>query len=338
MPEAESPEERAERFFRWERPAPRGGRLGSGNYGTVYSCSDGSVVKQLRPRRSGASAALAYREHVVSLLQSALVLQALTPHLPLHYGFDSEALPLGRLELRLYQEAFDCSLDAAPAALLAKDADWLALLFQLMSAVVCVARLLDLCHNDVYPRNVLLRCGRPGAPGRRLRYHHFGADHELAWHSLAALTDFGVCSSPLLASPDGPEVRRPRADLGGVPFGDQAPRGKHVLAYRDLPPFSRDPYMLFKWARFPCKGLPAAPEAARAWARHVLAHMDQHLPEFGSSAGTVRLLHDAFAPAELERHGLPGLRPGQEPAASFSATDADRARVLQRGAELLRAE
>ncbi len=325
------------RFHDWRGASPAGASVGKGNYGTVFKCGDGAVVKVVNEvRKSTGAAKLAFREHVMSLLQSVLVLRRHTPHLPLHYGLEASHGPPKSLSLKLYLEAFDCSLDAAPSDSLAEPGDWVALLFQVASAVLCVARLLEVCHNDLYPRNVLLRRGHC-----RFRYDHFGAKHELSWHSLAVLTDFGVCSGPLLGSRAGPEVKRtPVAPRSVVPFGQQPP-GLHVLNHTYLPPYSRDPYLLFKWGAFRCKGLPRAPGAVEGWCRAVLAHMDQHQADFSKPCATQAVFELAFSPKALSAHGLAlPLVEEEAPAsvADFRVAASDRMPVLGECTQLLAGE
>jgi serine/threonine protein kinase len=332
-------DERAKRFFEWRR-GTTGVSVGKGNYGTVFKCGDGAVVKVVNEvRKTSGSAKLAYREHVMSLLQSVLVLRRHTPHLPLHYGLEASCGSPKMLSLKLYLEAFDCSLDAVPADALARPSDWTALLYQVGSAVLCVAKLLDVCHNDLYPRNVLLRRHDPSAQPCLFRYDHFGVHHELCWHSLAVLTDFGVCSGPLLASRAGPEVKRtPVVPRSIVPFGRQPP-GVHVLNHTYLPPYSRDPYMLFKWGAFRSKGLPRAPQPVAAWCRAVLDRLDSRQAEFSRPDATLAIFDFAFSPETLGSHdlGLQGRTASGAPstAVDFRVASSDRSPVLEDCTELL---
>lgn len=334
-------DERTRRFYAWqmgEEGTDSAAVVGKGNYGTVFRCGDGAVVKVVdKVRKFSGSAKLAYREHVMSLLQSILVLRGHTPHLPLHYGLEAAHTGPKLLCMRLYLEAFDCSLDAAPEESFARRHDWIALLFQVGSAVLCVAKLLEVCHNDLYPRNVLLRRIMPPGDSRPLRYNQFGVRHALAWHSLAVLTDFGVCSGPLLASKAGPEVKRTPAVLRSVvPFGRQPP-GPHVLNYSYLPPYSRDPYMLFKWGAFRAKGLPKAPESVASWCQVVLDYMDRHQTDFSSPDATLATFRFAFSPKTLgrEQHSSSFVVADDEEAAdsscsnSFCIASSDRNPVLE---------
>jgi len=332
MTDKEDP--RTRRFFEWRSSAETttpGETVGKGNYGTVYRCGDGAVVKVVSGvRKSAGSAKLAYREHVMSLLQTVLVLRRHTPHLPIHYGLETahEKKPKS-LSMKLYIEAFDCSLDAAPPECLLRPQDWVGVLFQVSSAVLCVAKLLDVCHNDLYPRNVLVR--RLGTR-QMCRYDHFGVRHALRSTWLAALTDFGVCSSPLLASRSGPEVKRsPAIPRSAVPFGQQPP-GVHVLNHTYLPQFSRDPYTLFKWGAFRTKGLPRSPKEVVSWCQSVLEHLDRHQADFTRPAATLRLFEVAFSPAVLQAHGLSPLfedKDEDDTALDFSVADSDKGPVIE---------
>jgi serine/threonine protein kinase len=331
--------DRVKRFYAW-RKGELGAAIGKGNYGTVFRCGDGAVVKVVGDvRKSSGSAKLAYREHVMSLLQSVLVLRHHTPHLPLHYGLEATQTGPKALSMSLYLEAFDCSLDASPVECLVRPNDWVALIFQVSSAVLCVAKLLDVCHNDLYPRNVLVR-RYPGGHSHRICYNHFGLRHEVWWHSLTVLTDFGVCSSPLLASRGGPEVKRtPVVSRGVVPFGRQPPSA-HVLNHTYLPPFSRDFYMLFKWGAFKTKGLPRAPESVALWCRAALDYLDKHQPAFTKPQATLRAFECVFSPSSLATHSLPKLAPSEEAGedeVEFTVDTSDRAPVLEDCTALLSA-
>lgn len=328
--------EREKMFYAWEKAEP-GEPVGKGNYGTVFKSGEGAVVKVMKQvRKSTGSAKLAYREHVMSLLQSLLVLRRHTPHLPLHYGLEAVRAAPRTLAMRFYLEAFDCSLDGAPSDLLRQPQDWVALLFQVGSALLCVAKLLEVCHNDLYPRNILLR--RRPRPCL-LSYNHFGLEHELCWHTLAVLTDFGVCSGRLLNSRAGPEVKRTPVVLRSeTPFGQQPP-GVHVLNHTYLPAFSRDPYLLFKWGRFRTKGLPQPPEAVRSWCSAVLAHLDERQASFSEPAAVLRLFGFAFSPETLQAYGLPSLEPSdsseKDKEAHFSVDEEDQRKIFQQCTDLL---
>lgn len=158
-------EARRSKFLEWEPPtgsvaATRGEKIGSGKYGIVYMCRGAPhmVVKEVTINKTRSCAtSLAFREHAMSLLQTAMVLRSLCPHLPLHYGIRASVPSRGTLHLAYYMEAFDCSLDAAPTNVLVDPKDWIALLFQISTALVSVAMLLEVAHNDLYPRNILLR-------------------------------------------------------------------------------------------------------------------------------------------------------------------------------------
>lgn len=361
---ADALQSRVKTFLSWRGPDDGGPEetdgaalVGKGNYGQVFRSGGGAVVKVVfGVRKSSSAAKLAYREHVMSLLQTVLVLRGHSPHFPMHYGFGASSSPdasaaqpvvasISRplLCMRLYIEAFDCSMDAAPPWCLARPRDWAALMFQVMSAVVCVACLLDVCHNDLYPRNVLLRCPSraPGGTGYCLKYDHFGVEHEICWHSLAAVTDFGVCSSPLLSSKLGPEVKRvPAVPRGIVPFGSQPPL-LHVLNHTYLPPFSRDPYVLFKWGAFRTKGLPQAPPPTVRWCQKVLKYLDDNESKFKRAGGSLALLKFAFSPESLADAGLLGHHCSSCPKSRhangccFSVHAPDRAGVLADATALL---
>jgi serine/threonine protein kinase len=331
---------RAENFFLWKKGL-KGLKIGKGSYGTVFRSGEGAVVKEIEAtKKTPSGIKLAYREHVMSILQSFLVLEGHTPHLPLHYGVETSPIGPDLLSFHFYLEAFDCSLEAAPPRTLSTDKDWVCLLFQVSSALVCISHLLDVCHNDLYPRNVLIRF-HPLNVYKKIRYDHYGIKHEVEWHALAALTDFGICSSPLLGSARGPEVKKkPITENEDIPFGNVPTGGSHVLNYTKLEPFSRDPYMLFKWGKFKVKGLPMAPASVRIWCTEVLSEIDCNTHRFHTGDGVIWIFKLAFDQLLLEKNKLPNLVPSpnieiHSLAGVFTIKTQDRQHLLQRCTELL---
>lgn len=343
-------ETRRNRFLEWQPPsgplaANRGAKIGNGKYGTVYKCRGNShvVIKEVIIEKAKSNAtSLAFREHAMSLLQTAIALRSLCPHLPLHYGIRTSVPRRGSLHLAYYMEAFDCSLDSAPVDVFSDPKDWIALLFQISSALVTVAVLLEVAHNDLYPRNVLIR-RRARTDAETLgesTYDVFGDRWRVPWRYLAVLTDFGICSGKALGTPnETPEVGRhlPNESPGHA-FGELPP-SVHVLHYKELPPFSRDPYMLFKWPRFRTRSMPVAPVNVSNWAGHCLAFIDKHLRHFATPLGSRKLMSHAFSSDVLMAFSLPPLSapPDANAICSCRVRPEDRDGVLKDGEALLRA-
>ena len=285
-------DERQRKFHGWARGS-RGDMIGQGNYGKVYmSGTSGAVVKQVKAKKSSSAAGLklAYREHVMSLFQNALVLKRMSPHFCLHYGY--EATPSSEhIAFNLFLEGFDGNLQTEATGLLhlENSVPWASLTFQIGSALVAVAVLLDVCHNDLYPRNVLIRRGDAGA----WRYDILGTTYEVPLPFFAVLTDFGVCSSPILSSPAaGPEVKKSAVLDTPDNFGAAGHSG-HILNFQ-LPPFSRDFYMLFKWLAFPPRFFPQVPKEVRRWAVSLLQQMDLKKDKFRTNKGSQWIFALAF--------------------------------------------
>ena len=300
---------RAAAFAAWDRTAlvdpAVAAQLGAGRYGTVVACAPGwpgCAAKRL-VARSWRSRRQAYREHVVGLLQSLLLLRRVTPHFPWHYGAEVFAVPPAQLGVVLFMERYPQALVEAAPALLATPAAWVALLFQLGHAAVALATLFGVVQNDAYPRNALVR---PGPPTRTV-YEVGGRRYAVHAAFLAVLTDYGIASGELLAAPQVPEVAYGNGRLQGAP----AVRGRyafvqpeaHVLAYRDLPIFARDLGTLLKW---PTTGdrLPPAPWAVRLWAVAALHRLDLAAAALDAPAGLLAVFHEIFAPAFLRGYGL----------------------------------
>lgn len=342
-------EDRRRHFEEWQAPSGalesiRGSQIGNGKYGTVFRCKGHPhvVIKEVVIAKAKSTATrLAFREHAMSLLQTAVALRGLCPHLPLHYGIQASPMPNGALHLAYYMEAFDCSLDSAPSDVLAHPHDWIALIFQILSALVTVGVLLEVAHNDLYPRNVLLkrRAATDAETMSESTYDIFGQRYQLPWRYLAVLTDFGICSGKALGTPnDTPEVgRHLQSQNPGEAFG-QMPPSAHVLHYKDLPAFSRDPYLLFKWPKFRTKCLPAAPPNVNMWATHCLAFIDKHIKHFSAPLGSKKLLFHAFSPEVLVNFALPLVpAPPESTDCACTVRAEDRDDVLEDGEAMLRA-
>jgi serine/threonine protein kinase len=316
---------RIDRFFEWnEGDTAAGGEatastaaegervlVGSGKYGKVFREPNGVVVKEVSARVTGRGLAPPFREKIVSIFQSLLVVNRVSPNFPLHYGCNV-CPPLrggGRLGMHFYIEEFDGSLDKLAGKVLVSSAAWLTSLFQILSAVLTFAATLSICHNDLYPRNVLVK--RLSSP-QKFTYVIYGRTYTIEVEFVLAVTDFGICSSPLLGSPSGdaPEVAaklkgEPR-DCAGAPFGSVPPR-KHILHYKFLPPFARDVYLVLKWTVFPTKNFPLAPACVSAWARRALAYIDENEKAFFKTDASKELFAFAFSAQELGLSGLPSL-------------------------------
>ena len=318
---------RARDFYAWRAGEPQE-RVGSGKYGRVYGSGRTSVLKESVTRAGLCKQA--FREHVMGLLQTLLVLQSCTPHLPVHYG---AAIAAGGSRMRgyMYMERFEGSL-LDFGARLCTEMDWLSLLFQLFVTLVALALLFGVTHNDAYPRNILIN-SRARAP--RVVYRVQEKSYALPWSFMAALTDFGIASTPvLMGNRSAPEVSErlkalePPRDLAST-----APR-HHVLAYKSLPVFSRDAYTVLQWTCFAHRGLPAAPPAVRLWARSSLQLLDEIRESLEEAAGLARFFHAIFASGWLATCGLPALEVDEAGGADFMVP-ADGARLLAQAADAL---
>jgi hypothetical protein len=329
---------RTDLFATW-REAPLGELLGRGRYGEVFRAGTAAAKRmELGSERSRGSRRQAYREHVVGLLQSLLLLQRVTPHLPWHYGASLSAAP-GAFGVTLHMELFETTLPAAAPSVLVAPRCWVQLLFQLLQASAALVQTFGVCHNDAYPRNVLLRrCRR-----QRVAYELEGRSFVLCVDFLAALTDYGIASGELLGAPLAPEVAASKAlpsssssSYGGggggggrTTFAFVAPE-RHILHY-EVPPFSRDAYTLLKWAVYGAEELPAAPLNVRAWALLGTNRLDAEAARFAERAALPRFVAGLYDAGRLAAFGLgdvlePPLRSLSPPEAFCLRADA--AKVL----------
>ena len=332
--------------FAWKQGS-RADLLGTGKYGKVFRVKgpSDSVVKEsvVRSPKDGPRRQ-AFREHVIGLLQTLLVLRRHTPHVPVHFATSIGLDAKRALQGHMYMEAFDGSLQDCGAGVLRGAGEWLSLAFQVSSALVVLADMLHITHNDLYPRNVLVRAR--ACVGSPVLYSLAGRRYLLRWPFLAVLTDFGIASSELLMGQDGaPEVAASLPDTPVPAAFGEARGGVHILRYKELPTFSRDAYTLLRWMRHGAKGMPAPPEPVVTWAAMGLRAVDSHRQIFKSPRGLVVLFHSLFDASTLCSCGLAGPLLPREPAAddtgpeemySYHATEEERDAVLSRAEDLLR--
>lgn len=314
----------------WEPPSKLGDIIGVGRYGTVYSPNPGEAVKVVRLQTAADDEAKrAYRERVIGLIQSLLIWHSLSPHVVLHYGWEADLGPLSST-FTLHMERWEASLEQCGDAFLGRAESWSDVLFQILSALTCLSSAFEIVHNDLYPRNVLVRhLSCPHA----IFYGMAGAWYVLNCSVMVAISDFGIASSPLLGTPDHrPEVSCPHPV--SLPAGTRyssIPLCSHVLRFYNLPPYSRDVYTVLKWSLYwGGTGLPRASTAA--WLSELLRSVDKRVHEFISPAALQDLFVYAFSPACCARFGLPlRLVPGSPPSGSvtFSLLDEDKCKMLR---------
>jgi len=286
--------------------------LGSGRYGTVVDCCPGwpgcaakvIMAKSWRARRE------AYREHVVGLLQSLLLLERVTPHFPWHYAAEltTTAPPDLQLSVVLFMERYPSSLLQGAQEFLSKPDTWATLLFQLSHAATALAVIFGVVQNDTYPRNALVR----PLTSSRIVYDVDGCRYSVRADFLAVLTDYGISSGDLVAAPVVPEVAFGKASDSRLTANPvPAIRGQfaflrptaHVLAYRDLPVYARDISMLFKWPML-VDSAPKAPLSVHLWSLAALHRLDRAAASLDTSAGLLKVFHEVFAPAFLKLYQL----------------------------------
>lgn len=290
-------------------------KIGEGKYGTVYrSPSGGGVLKEsVTVGTHLGKCRQALREHAISLLQTLLVLEGCSPHLTLHYGADlSTAGPhfLGRM----FMEEFAGSLADLGQQVLLTPAHWQVLLFQVLSPMLALGTVFGIAHNDLYPRNILVRLQSTEGP---ISYRIGLQTYVMDWPFFVAVTDFGIASARDLFGAEGaaPEVARGIEDEAVSPnFGFLPPR-LHILRYKALPIFSRDVYTVLKWTLFQSKPLPRAPDAVRRWASAGLSLLDALRHTLDRSAGLSHVCQCFFSNAWAQASELP-LRLEASPAAA----------------------
>lgn len=325
-----------EAAFRAWRCAPVGELLGSGKYGSVFACGAGAAAKVMDLSGKSRHARMqAYREHVVSIMQTLLLLHGATPHFPFHYGLTVAVAELG-MSLTLFMERFDGNLLEKAAAALGDAAGWVHLAFQLLHGCLCLAAVFGVVHNDLYPRNVLLRAA-PGLEPEPFEVAVEGVGYSLRPRFLAVVADYGIASGPLVAADAAPEVCLTTAKVPRWRRFALQPPAAHILQYEPLlPAYSRDPCTVLKWIFHGHEGLPAAPLAVRLWAMDGLCRIDGGLAGFHEAAAQLALFHHLFHKDNLRRFGLPFVAEAVGPPPRCALDLRDRAELLDRAAEALR--
>lgn len=321
--------------------------IGRGRYAQVHRAG-GAAVKVLRLSGCTRRARLqAYREHVVGLLQSLLLADRVTPHLPWHFGVTFGGAP--EHAVRLHMEMFERTLEEAGTDVLTTPQAWVELAFQVLHACAALTCIFGVTHNDVYPRNILLRrCGPQTVSYEVLRTR--------IWYRasfLSALTDFGIASGELLGAPLAPEV----ASTKGLPSASREalrapePRAfklpqQHILCYA-LRPGARDFYTVFGWLTFGASGLPPPPLSVRVWALSATRQLDvaEAVGEAKPTDGAElpRCLLRFFSEEVLESFSLggwlvqaTGVEVEGEAIAGFSLRLESRPLLLKRAVEVMR--
>jgi serine/threonine protein kinase len=305
---------RCDPFFNWKPGAPVEGILGAGRYGTVFKTRGGGALKEVVAKGDG-NRRQAYREHVMGILQSLLVLSGTCPHFPVHFAARL-ASENGSLRVRMWMEHFEGSLEAVELPGISEPPTWAQALFQVNAGLLALAEL-GIAHNDLFPRNVLVRLTEPRVVVYQLHEQIMRAQSNF----LLAITDFGIASGRILDCAREPEVARGlrRAHVGEA-FGAE-PSVKHLLHYKALPPFSRDAYALHRWGAFPQKGaLGTAPKPVRLWCASTLEFIDRNREAFGTDAGPRMLATNAFSDETLRSFGIDvSFVPSSEEARSLDA-------------------
>jgi hypothetical protein len=122
---------------------------------------------------------------------------------------------------------------------------------------------------------------------------------------LAVVTDFGVASGRILGAEE-PEVSRSLEKLRKPHFFPlQAPTA-HILQYRDIPSFARDPYTVLKWLCYPSNELPGQPWTVRLWSLDALHRLERNLQDFAKARAQLDLFHHLFHPKNLETYRVQG--------------------------------
>ena len=96
--------------------------LGEGKYGKIYADGSGVVTKEVTARGNKRGMVSPFREKIVAILQSLLVMKNTSPHFPLHYGFEMTPIPHSlKCNVSYLIEEWDSSLENIGVQLLANE-------------------------------------------------------------------------------------------------------------------------------------------------------------------------------------------------------------------------
>ena len=343
-----SHQQRLKKFLSYNNPASpidysSSSLLGSGKYGKVYRVDDTSVKKECTIRCRGGSLKQAFREHVVGILQTLLVASAYTPHFPLHFDAYMHIDLNYTLTGHMFMENFTGSLQDVGTEILITPSDWVSLAFQILSGVLVLADMLDLTHNDLYPRNILVRTC---APNKYVKYTIIDKTYTLKWPFLAVITDFGIASSSeFMGKLSMPEVTQSLDELEiSDDFGKHYSKN-HILQFKQLPVFSRDLYTFLKWMHFGSKKLPSTPKDIKIWSAKGLEYLDSHRSEFSRSKGMIVFFTYMFSVSLFTNCGLMELYnqcfsctelPKSVDIFSYFGSDADKTVILNEVEQLIK--
>lgn len=284
-------EERLRHFNAWGSNLDLEEEIGRGAYGCVFRAADSfSAAKLVQLQRQARSARQrVMQEHKISLLQTLLVLRKVSCFHPLHYGIRYQRGAEGA-QLACYMERFDGSLEALAAAVLRAPRAWQDLLFQVLHGVLSLANVFQLSHNDLYPRNVLVR-RLPGTVSARVRVDAGVYARPLDF--LAVVSDYGVASGQTSALPEVVAASE-RKQLRLSPLSLLAPLKHHILYY-DLEVFARDPLaLLLALAHADGQKLPPCPTSVRLWLALGLRRILARMKDFASPRAQKELFHAMF--------------------------------------------
>jgi serine/threonine protein kinase len=293
-------EVRRRAFEEW-KCAPLGEVLGSGKYATVRRSGSCAAKVMDLSGKSKRSRMQAYREHVVSIMQTILLLRGVTEHYPFHNGLTTSVSDAG-MSLTMFMERFEGNLlDVADRVLLDAE-DWAHLAFQVLHACACMAAVFGVVHNDLYPRNVLVRVF---PEGRNVCARVDGVSYAYCRTFLAVVADYGIASGKLVGAHSVPEVCASTVKVERWRHFSLQPPEAHILQYEPtLPAFSRDPYTVLKWIFHGQESLPRAPLSVRLWVLEALQRIDRGLEDFHEERSQLPLFHHLFHSANLRRFGL----------------------------------
>jgi len=281
-------DERVRCFEAWGSSLELEEEIGRGEYGCVFRAADSfsaAKVVTLQPARRARQRVM--QEHKISLLQTLLVLRKVSCFHPLHYGVRYQRDALGR-QLACYMERFDGSLEALAETVLRGPQAWKDVLFQALHGALSLANVFQLAHNDLYPRNVLVR-KLPAAVSARVGVDAWTYARRLDY--LAVVSDYGVASGGASALPDVVHASK-RRRLS--PLSLLTPLQHHILYY-DAELFARDPLaLLLACVHADGRTLPSCPMSIRLWITLGLQQILVRMKDFAAPRAQKELFHAMF--------------------------------------------
>lgn len=186
-------------------------------------------------------------------------------------------------------------------------------ILQIFMGIAALVRHLDICHNDLYFKNVLYTECQPFDLNYSLNGHCYRIRN---CSMLIKISDFGIASSPKILRIDHSNLTH--LVMKNLPIGNLQTFdfGHHILDYINVPPYARDPAVVLRSLSLTAH----VPPNVRLWATESLAHLDMYCKKGLMHSGKyiLQFIMDIFSPrflsaCNMDQHMFTPLPPHDTP-------------------------